>query len=168
MRQLHSVPLAEWAGLWAIAHFRHAPHSNPRICEAVRVRCVRHITRLACEPPSATDDRTEAGAGEPQARNPHGRCSPDDAGRWRNPLGRAFALIDLTLSEPNFSDCQIRSQPEIGFLDHLVLAHFRGGSGAGDPSVLKDIDVIGELEALIGVLLDEDDRLPALRQAAKN
>jgi hypothetical protein len=67
-----------------------------------------------------------------------------------------------------FRDRQIPSQPEIGFLDHLVLAHFRRGSGASDPAVVKDIDVIGELEALVGVLLDEDDRLPALGQAAKN
>ena len=58
-----------------------------------------------------------------------------------------------------FRDRQIPSQSEIGFLDHLVLAHFRRGSGAGDPAVVKDIDVIGELEALVGVLLDEDDRL---------
>ena len=70
--------------------------------------------------------------------------------------------------EMTFRDRQIPSQPEIGFLDHLVLAHFRRGSGAGDPAVFKDIDVIGELEALVGVLLDEDDRLPALGQAAKN
>ena len=67
-----------------------------------------------------------------------------------------------------FRDRQIPSQSEIGFLDHLVLAHFRRGSGGGDPAVFKDIDVIGELEALVGVLLDEDDRLPVLGQAAKN
>ena len=67
-----------------------------------------------------------------------------------------------------FTDRRIRSQPEIGLLDHLVLAHFRRCSGAGDPAVFKDIDVIGELEAVVGVLLDEDDRLPALGQAAKN
>src|SRR5579872_6589483 len=60
------------------------------------------------------------------------------------------------------------SQPEIGLLDHLVLPHFRRRSRAGDPAVLEDIDVIGELEALVGVLLDEDDRLPALGQATKN
>jgi hypothetical protein len=90
--------------------------------------------------------------------------------------GRLAAVARMAVLHPTvpegieliFGDRQKLSQSEIGFLDQLVLAHFRRGSGAGDPAVVKDIDVIGELEALVGVLLDEDDRLPALGQAPKN
>ena len=85
-----------------------------------------------------------------------------------NPRIRELFALPHPDASKMFRDRQIRSQPEIGLLDHLVLAHFRRCSGAGDPAVFKDIDVIGELEAVVGVLLDEDDRLPALGQAAKN
>ena len=71
------------------------------------------------------------------------------------PLG--LQAIDVTSSAS-----RIPSQPEISLLDHPVLAHFGRGAGAGDSTILKDIDVIGEPQALIGVLLDEDDRLSSL------
>ena len=51
----------------------------------------------------------------------------------------------------------LRLEPEIGLLDDRIIANLRLRAGANDPAVFQDVDAVSEPQALMHVLLHQDD-----------